>query len=425
LLVIVRALLLFLATIPPLFPGAPSAPAATTSLLSQEVYVWQRAHTAAVGDAVRTRSGSFASMIVLAAEVVWKKTDGTVSAQITRVAPDWSALRGVTRLGLALRVNAYAGPFANDNAAARALVNLARELLATAAAQGVTVDELQIDFDAATTTLPGYRVWLETLRAAITPVRLTFTALPAWLSSPAFPVLARTTGGFVLQVHSLERPRDASAGFTLCETGAAQQAIACAARCGVPFRVALPTYGYMLAFDPSGRFAGLSAEGPPPGWRSGVTLREVSSDPVTIAALVHTLAADHPATLTGLIWYRLPVAGDQHNWSWPTLAAVMSGRAPAARLQAVARTNTAGLSELLLQNDGDGDFTGPVSVGVRWREARRVGADALGGFALTAENPVSFHLAAGDCRLAAGTRRAIGWLLLTASAPAPDVFLEN
>ena len=36
-----------------------------------------------------------------------------------------------------------------------------------------------------------------------------------------------------------------------------------------------------------------------------------------------------------LLWYRVPVSRDSLNWSWPTLAAVMAGRAPVHRLEVV------------------------------------------------------------------------------------------
>lgn len=402
------------------------APVLTTAApLSQSAYVWQRAHTPAVSRALEAHARSFDTLMVLAAEVSWQKTNGLVTAQITRVAPDWPALRAAPRIGLVLRINAYSESFRHDDEAILSLTALARELLATAKAQGATVSEFQIDYDATTATLPGYRLWLDTLRAAVAPVPLTFTALPTWLTSPHFALLAHMADGFVLQVHSLERPHAADSPFTLCDPSAARLAISRAATLGVPFQVALPTYGYTLAFDATGKFASLVAEGPTPAWPASFVRRDVRADPATLADLVRTLTAKPPANLTGLLWYRLPVAGDQRNWSWPTLAAVMAGHTPAARPQAVVVSTALGLHDLVLINDGDDDFSGPVNLTVRWPADRPLAADALAGFALSASGPTTLYLSSQACRLPPGTRLAVGWLRLPSSSLPPHVILEN
>ena len=415
---------LLIATLP-FLAGCRRAPVRASGPLAHDGYLWQRTHSAAVSESVRTHADAFRSIIVLAAEVSWQKSAANFTPQITRVSLDWPALRTAPHLGLALRLNAHPGPFARADPTARALAALASELLAEATVHGATVSEFQIDFDAATGKLAGYRAWLDTLRAAIAPVPLTFTALPAWLRSGEFPALARSAAGFVLQVHSLARPAGPDTPFALCDPAAARLAIERAALVGLPFRVALPTYGYTLAFDSTGRFAALSAEGPRPEWREDFIVREIRADASELAALVNSLTADRPAALSGLIWYRLPVAGDQLNWSWPTLASAMRGQAPAARLRAEAQLTTDGPIELLLVNDGDGDFSGPARVGVRWHDARRTGADALGAFAIADEDASSLHFATATCRLPAGTRRAIGWLRLSSPTVSPDVFLEN
>lgn len=422
-----RAASLFLAVLLPFIGACERAPARASGALPTDVYVWQRAHGAAVTDAITAHAAAFQTAVVLAAEVSWEKSVAgrAPTPRTVRVVPAWSALRTVPRIGLALRVNAYSGAFVRDDVTAKYLTALARELIADATAHGIAVTEFQIDFDAATSKLAGYRTWLEALRPAIAPVPLAFTALPSWLDAREFPALARSTDRYVLQVHSLARPSSVDAPFTLCDPAAAQSAIAHAARIGVPFRVALPTYGYALAFDRLGHFAGLSAEGPRAEWGDGFTIREIHADPVALATLVRALTADHPAALTGLIWYRLPTADDRLNWSWPTLAAVREGREPAAHLRTETRTTADGLSEFVLVNDGDGDFSGPAHLTVRWHEARRLGADALGAFTIAREDAASLHFSVPTCHVAAGTRQPVGWLRLTSAKISPDVSLEN
>ncbi|MGH7484878.1 MAG: DUF3142 domain-containing protein, partial [bacterium] len=119
-----------------------------------------------------------------------------------------------------------------------------------------------------------------------------------------------------------------------------------AALFGRPFRVALPTYSYQVAFDAKGTLIGLLAEGPLLSFGEGVTVVSASSDPGAMAGLVRDWTEKRPKELTGILWYRLPVAGDRNNWSWPTLRAVMAGRAPQPGLRAETRKPQPGLVEI-------------------------------------------------------------------------------
>jgi hypothetical protein len=103
----------------------------------------------------------------------------------------------------------------------------------------------------------------------------------------------------------------------------------------------------------------------------------------------------------------------------------MQGRSPSPHLRAVPQPQGNGLFELALLNDGDGDFNGPVHVLARWRDVRRIGADSLNTFALTAEDATSMQLAAPACLLPAGAQRVIGWLRLSDPKISPDVLLQN
>src|SRR5688500_9946427 len=213
--------------------------------IRQEVYVWQRAWTGDVRDAVRHRGGHFSQVVALGAQVWW--SDGR--PRVARVAVDWPSLRSAgAPVGLAIRVNEYAGPFHPRADSTRLLCDLASELIAEARAESVSITEIQIDFDAAESKLDGYRQWVEAIRSRISPAPVAITALPSWLDAPGFEPLARACGRYVLQVHSFERPK-LSGRMTLCDPSAARAAVERAGRIGVPFRVALPTYGYQAAFD--------------------------------------------------------------------------------------------------------------------------------------------------------------------------------
>ena len=382
-----------------------------TGTMPHDAYIWQRDWIEAVGEAVNEYGTNFAELVALNAEVTWKNR----APQVTRVQLEPRALRGAgRRIGLALRVGVYPGPFTADDAQARVLVNLAASLLADAVSNRLAIAELQIDFDCAESKLDGYATWVKAIRRAVAPVPVTITALPAWLKQSAFKRLIAAADGYVLQVHSLERPKAMGAPFKLCDPLAARRAVERAGRLGKPFRVALPTYGYVLGFSQGGQFVGISAEGPARSWPQGTQLREVRADPEALAQLVDAWNRDRPSQLTGVIWYRLPVSTDRLNWSWPTLATVMSGKVPHPELRAEVRHPDPALSEIDLVNVGTADSSQPVQLTLRWQDGRLVAADGLGGFESNeiGSNSVHFLSRNGLPPLRPGERRNIGWVRL-------------
>lgn len=397
----------------PVLGGGAGTNAASPPLV-QQAYVWQRAWNDSVQQAVRDHGGAFDRLVALGAEVSWKER----RPQVTRMPIRFSALAAGGRpIGLALRIGPCPGPFARHGAVTDFLTSLAESLIAEAKAHQVAVSELQIDFDCAASKLDGYRLWVEALREKAAPLPVIITALPAWLDQPGFKSLVSTADGYVLQVHSLERPRDITAPFTLCDAQAARRAVERASRLPVPFRVALPTYGYVVAFDSKGHFTGLAAEGTAKSWPAGTQLREVRSDPLEMAELVREWTARRPPGLRGIIWYRLPIKSDILNWRWPTLGAIVSSRFPRTSARAEARRVEAGLVEISLVNDGELDISSRLAVEARWpREGgvRLVAGDALRGFDMVdaGSSTASFQTTSQPYRLPAGERQVIGWLRL-------------
>jgi hypothetical protein len=382
--------------------------------LVQEAYVWQRAWTPAVEEAVAQADATLQGLTILGAEVAWQGG----RPRVVEVSADWAALkaRGLP-VGLALRVGAYGGPFDEDAEATRLVVGLAGKLIDRARAAGVTPAELQLDFDCPESRLAGYRLWIEAVRRRAGDVPVTFTALPSWLHNRTFGPLAEAADGFVLQVHSLARPADADAPLTLCDPAAARAAVEKAARFGRPFRVALPTYGYLLAFDRGGKFVGLSAEGPAPRGPADAQVRALRSDPAEMAALVRDWTADRPAKMSGIIWYRLPTRDDILCWRSTMFSLVLSGQTPQSNLRAQAVPSADGLVEIELRNTGTASAPLPARVIARWRGARLVAADAIGGYerqdGAADEVRLAATAAAALQELGPGERKAIGWLRLT------------
>ena len=381
--------------------------------LEHETYVWQRAWTLGVRNAVKRHSSEFSKTVVLNAEVTWQGGE----PRVTRVPIDYDTLRSSNGIiGLALRLGVYRGSFKASGEPIESLIHLAASLVRQAATNGLAVRELQIDFDCPESKLAGYQLWVEAIQSQIKPVPVTITALPSWLREPAFAKLVKAAPGYVLQVHSLERPRQAGDNFTLCDFLKARKAVEQAGQFGVPFRVALPTYGYYLAFDRAGKFCGLSAEGTSRTWPEGAQIREIRSDPRQMSALVRGWSTNRPAAMSGIIWYRLPVDADVLNWRWPTLAAVIRGDELQSRVSARAASNAPGLMDLFWVNEGNLDASVPRGLIVEWKDGDFIATDALRGFVVLnpgARRRVEFRARDPITRLAPGERCPIGWLRLS------------
>src|SRR4030095_4287636 len=288
-------------------------------------------------------------VIVLGAEIHWgKQKPSTTSATI-----DWPTLKATkTPCAIALRVAPFYGPFSTDDASIGFIANAAKSLLDAAESNGIQVGEFQLDFDCPQKRLAGYQLWLQSLRPVISPTRFVITALPAWLDEPDFPSLVHATDGYVLQVHSVPTSKE-SGRMSLCEANLARKWTTKAGRLGFPFSVALPTYHCLAGYSPAGKLLGVAMDGVQPVWSPETRILEFGSNPDEMAALVKEWQNARPRELRELIWYRLPVATDARNGQWNTLPAVMPGRPPVHKLEAV--HGGANPVDVAIQNAGEAD----------------------------------------------------------------------
>lgn len=379
--------------------------------LPHAAYIWQREWTDGLKEAIRRNQPFVAEWAVLVAEVEFRPN---AAPRVARIAPDYASLRESGRpVSFAIRVAPWAGSFDPGRPEIEFLARLARDLLDDARQHDLQPAALQLDFDAATRQLDGYRQWLEALRAAIAPTPLVLTALPTWLDSPAFARLIQAADGYVLQVHSWEVPRAPDQPFTLCDPERAKRAIEKAARLDRPFQVALPTYGYRAWFDTQNRLLGLSAEGPTLTTAGNVRVREVRADPVAMAGLVRWLQSHRPGALRGVIWYRLPLPEDRLSWNERTWQTVMRGKTPAAKTELMLERSTDGLVEVAVRATGDADSLLDAPITLQWRQARLFAADGLAGFTVARTAPESVQLQPPPeepPRLAPGQHLTLGWL---------------
>ncbi len=387
--------------------------------MGDDVYVWQREWNSAVSKSVQEHGPSFAHLVVLHAEVSWPRGERSVR----RIQLDYETLRSCgAKVGLALRLGAFSGPFDSAGDLTQWLVRVSETLISEAEDAGVRVSEFQLDFDCAESKLDGYRVWVQTIREAISPVPLVITALPSWLDRRSFRYLATASDGYVLQVHSLRRPKTPGDHGALCDPVAARSAISKAGRIGIDFRVALPTYGYSISYDLQGQFVGVSAEVPRSDQIDRAITDKVYADPYEMSLLVNEWKERRPKCMKGIIWFRLPVDGDRLNWPWETLSAVRTGRSPRVDINHRISVSESGLIEVFLENNGETESSVRASMRLTWEGGRLVAGDGLGGYSMSNAGGTAVDFVPDSdvppIKLRPGARQAIGWLRINELAKA-------
>ncbi len=388
------------------FVGCHQSPRTVTGPLPQRGYLWQRAWNPAVMAAVQEAGKHLDGMVIIGAEILWNgSTPETIRANI-----DWPTLENAEKpIALALRVAPYPGPFSKEDFTARYISNVAKSLIAEAAAHGLNVSEFQLDFDCAQKKLSGYSLWVQAVLTAVHPTHFVITTLPAWLKEPDFVPLVRLVDGYVLQVHSVPVSTQAGQSFLL-DTSLARQWTKTAAGLGIPFSVALPTYRCLAGYDTTGKLLGVAMDSVDLAWPPDTRTLEFSTDADDTAKLVNEWLSARPAELKELIWYRIPVATDQRNWRWPTLAAVMTGRKPIHKLEPVQRGDNP--IDLSIKNIGEADRQVSTKLIVTWTGASLVSFDALRGWTAVTEKERAVFTRSDrlSWELPPGNERSVGWL---------------
>ena len=396
--------------------------------IPNSVYVWQRNWNGAVAEALGKASQEMSCFGVLSMEVSFKQNqiDNIVSVPV-----NYEALKSTQKpVALAFRIGSFPGDFRKDSETTSFLGDIACSLIEEAIENSVEPAELHIDFDCAESKLDSYRELVRVLKEKVQnlsealdqnqPVPVIITALPCWLKHRQFKSLVQEADGFILQVHSLERPKNSDTKIVLCDAASSIKWVKKAARLGVPFRVALPTYGCIVGFDSKGQYLGITTEGPSRNWPQGTSLRMVSSDARAISELVRKWQKARPNNMLGIIWYRLPIETDQFNWNWDTLQMVMNGREPAGDVKVEIDYSQAGFAKILLVNTGQLDYLPNNNVRIRCEYTNIVAADGMNGFVFDGGNQSEINFKFNNqnslIRIKPGESLLIGWLSFNESA---------
>jgi hypothetical protein len=364
--------------------------------LDQQVYIWQRQwtpnHTLALAQSRQT----FSTLRVLAAQDYPKQ--GWIHAHI-----DFAVLQKDARPVIAvIRLDGQLPQLNNSE-----IANQIQQVISTWQSKGLNLVGIEIDHDCASQRLSEYAVLLEQLKQKLPkPLRLSITALPAWLDSPELDSVLEIVDSSVLQVHAVQRVQ-----LGLFDEAKAESWVtAYAKRSAHDFYVALPAYS-----------AGLTADG---RVESEVRLsyagqrQELRVDPHSVAKFMQFVQDKHEPKLRGLVWFRLPLADDVRAWSWTTLHAVVTQHSLEAQFDIALKPSAkiAGLYDIVLTNSGNLDANLPVSIHVQDHGCEA--GDALSPYALNRQshqwvfsqsNTVTLTTQ-NNQRINASTSRAIGWM---------------
>ncbi|NVZ66002.1 DUF3142 domain-containing protein [Pseudomonas gingeri] len=380
---------LIVCLVPGLLVGCQPEPPAP---LDQQLYVWQRQWRPAHEQALAQSRADFSTLRVLALQAQPQAGWSRARVNLAQLKADGRPVIAVVRLDGQL-------PSLDADMARTQIA----QLLADWQAAGVLPVGLEIDHDSGSARLPGYTDFLLKLRGQLPPsLKLSITALPAWLDSPQLPALLQAVDSSVLQVHAVSNPR-----LGLFNAG---QARGWAERWGrisdKPFYLALPAYGVALLPDTGGAPV-VESEAP---LNRGGERRELLADPRQLATLVGQLREKPPAHLAGLIWFRLPLPGDRRAWSLDTLRAVARGEALESqwRVELSARD---GLYDIRLDNVGNLDRALPERVELTAEQCD--GADGLNGYTLQQTPRHLVFTRRSSARIAAGGKRVLGWARCT------------
>ncbi len=356
--------------------------------LPNDAYIWQLAWTPALAASVADNAAPVRAWRVLVDETAQGRTARTAN-------PDWRSLAASGRkLILVHRIDGGSGSL-------DATAILARQAAAVKEA-GLPAIGMEIDFDCATARLSEYAAFLRQLRDGLPPgSRLSITALPSWLSSPALGAVISVPDETVLQVHAISDPAQG-----LFDPDRARRWIDdWALRSRKPFRVALPAYAVHVDWTQDGRLAAVVAE--MPRQVTGARSAELIADPAILSGFVRKLSQDPPATLAGLVWFRLPSCDDRRSWSPATWRAVLGGSASFASAAGTLQTgDTAGLQNIVLFNPGDTDIALPRQLTLD--PACTVG-DAANGYEAVMDRHGLRLVRIQDGLLTGKSSRIIGW----------------
>jgi Protein of unknown function (DUF3142) len=379
---------------------------ADPATLAHDAYIWQRQWTASLDRALIASASRVRVWRVLAAEI-----EGRGSGQIVESSPHFDVLARAGRPVIpVIRISGRLSDWDEDD-----LVRHTKTLVKRWRDAGIEVAGVEVDHDCPTSSLRRYASFLATLRLAHPrDVALSITALPAWLDSARLRDVLQQVDEAVLQVHAVEHPgaglfdRDRARDWARAWAEVSNVRNVSGAN-GVPFRIALPTYGSRVTWTRAGRITAIESERRT--FADPASGRELFVAPSDVTTFLDSVRDDRLPHLTGFVWFRVPTAEDERAWSLETWHAVMDGRVPPGEIDATAEPSAElpGLYDVYLHNRGNIDAIVPERVRITSTGACE-SADAVAPYAME-KGRMAIEFRRVTPRLLARDRRTlIGWV---------------
>lgn len=265
------------------------------------------------------------------------------------------------------------------------------------------ITHIELDLDWPTAKLPAYIRLLQTLHQQLpASIHLDITLIPDWLRSPVFPKLIDQIHDPVLQLHSVDNP-----SFGLFNKQNALRYIHQMSRLtDRDFYIALPTYGMKVGIQSNGKIYFVEGESNLTMGRAG---KELYSDPEMLRDLITQLETNTPAHLKGIIWFRLPTAGDQRNWSLQTWLAVIGHKTFVRdlHLEEHSTEHSPALLQLYLVNKGTIPIALPQTIPLKCSTADGFPPYHL---AINTKGGYELRLTQEAAPLPAQAKRLVGWM---------------
>ena len=245
-------------------------------------------------------------------------------------------------------------------------------LVSRAGALGV--HRMQLDVDVPERLIARYGELVEGIRlrwpVEAAALRLGATFLPCHLDLAGIRRVLAAIDEPVIQLHGIDAPKNRAETWALMRRTTVFRALRMARALDGRFKMALPSYAYVLTFNADGSFRRLYAEGLPDDFvRSPGTTYELAAPDLDLLHEIFTSPLRLPA-----IWFRLPVRGaDRWCLERETLSLLEDGQRPAPTVEFAVRGGVrAGTLDLVARYRHQIPFEG-VAVAIDW------GASGLGG----------------------------------------------